>query len=128
MTISSFRTAVLAGALACAGIAAPAGTAVARSSYDGSWSVLIVTQSGGCDRSYRYGVQIINGNVVNDGSEAVNLQGHVAPNGSVRVSVSAGGQQADGEGRMSRSVGTGTWRGQGFNGACAGVWQAERRG
>lgn len=105
--------------------AAPAATARA---FDGSWSVVIMTQSGGCDPAYRYGVQIIDGNVISDGSGAVNLQGHVSPNGSVRVSVSSGGQQADGEGRMSRNVGTGTWRGQGYNGTCTGVWQAERRG
>ena len=128
MIISSFRTAVLAGALACAGIAAPAGTAVARSSYDGSWSVLIVTRSGTCERALRYDVQISNGYVLNGGEGSVNLQGRVAPNGAVRVSVSAGGQRADGSGRLSSGRGSGLWRGQGSAGTCAGIWQAERRG
>ena len=105
-----------------------AGTAVARTPFDGSWGVVIVTQSGNCDPEYRFGAQIINGNVVYDGGAPVNLQGQVAPNGSVWVSVSAGGQRADGEGRMSPTVGTGTWRGQGAGGSCAGVWQAARRG
>jgi hypothetical protein len=106
----------------------PANPPAGVTAFDGSWSVIIMTQSGGCDRAYRYGVQIVNGHVFNAGSEAVNMQGQVLPNGSVRVSVSAGGQQADGEGRMSRNIGTGTWHGQGFGGTCAGVWQAERRG
>jgi hypothetical protein len=106
----------------------PANPPAAVTAFDGAWSVVIMTQNGGCDRAYRYGVEIVNGNVVSNGGEAVNLQGHVLPNGSVRVSVSAGGQQADGEGHMSRNVGTGTWRGQGANGTCTGVWQAERRG
>jgi hypothetical protein len=112
-----------------AAVARPlANPAAAVTAFDGSWSVIIMTQNGGCDRAYRYGVQIVNGHVFNDGNQAVNMQGQVLPNGSVRVSVSAGGQQADGEGRMSRNIGTGTWHGQGVGGSCAGVWQAERRG
>jgi hypothetical protein len=96
--------------------------------FDGDWSVVIMTQSGGCDRAYRYGVRISNGDVVYDGGGPVDLQGHVFSNGSVRVRVSGAGQEASGQGRLSRTVGTGTWQGQGSLGSCAGVWQAERRG
>jgi len=111
------------------GVAAPPveRTVVARSAFDGNWSVVINTEIGGCDPQYRFGVQIINGNVVYEGGPA-NLQGRVAPNGAVWVSVSTGGQQADGQGRLSRNVGAGTWRGQGPGGGCAGSWQAARRG
>ena len=123
-----FRSVVLAGALASAGIAASAGTAVARTSYDGSWSVLIITQSGACDPAYRYGVQISNGDLLYGGGGSVNLQGRVAHNGVVRVSVSAGDQRADGSGRLSGDRGSGLWRGQGSTGTCAGRWEAERRG
>ena len=87
-----------------------------------------MTQSGGCDRAYRYGVRIANGDVVYDGGGPVDLQGHVYSNGSVRVRVSGAGQEADGQGRLTRTMGTGTWQGQGSLGSCAGVWQAERRG
>ena len=96
--------------------------------FDGDWSVVIMTQSGGCDRAYRYGVRINNGDVLYDGGGPVDLQGHVFSNGSVRVRVSGAGQQADGQGRLSRTLGTGTWQGQGSLGSCAGTWQAERRG
>jgi hypothetical protein len=106
-----------------AAAAAPVTTA-----FDGDWSVVIMTQSGGCERSYRYGVRIANGDVLYDGGGPVDLQGHVYSNGSVRVRVSGAGQQADGQGRLSRTLGTGTWQGQGSLGSCAGVWQAERRG
>src|SRR6267378_4271618 len=82
----SFRSIILAGALASAGVAATRGTAVARASYDGSWSVLIITQSGACDRAYRYGVQISNGSVLYGGGGPVSLQGRVARNGVIRVS------------------------------------------
>jgi len=62
------------------------------------------------------------------GGGPVDLQGHVYSNGSVRVRVSGAGQEADGQGRLSRTLGTVTWHGQGSLGSCAGVWQAERRG
>jgi hypothetical protein len=126
MTSPFFRSIVLAGALA-ASIPASAGTAVARTSYDGSWSVLIVTNSGTCERAYRYGVQINDGYVYGGGG-AVDLQGRVARGGAVRVSVAAGEQRANGSGRLFRDHGGGLWRGQGPTGACAGRWQAERRG
>jgi hypothetical protein len=106
----------------------PVPSAPVATAFDGDWSVVIMTQSGGCDRAYRYGVRISNGDVVYDGGGPVDLQGHVFSNGSVRVRVSGAGQEANGQGRLSRTVGTGTWQGQGSLGSCAGVWQAERRG
>jgi hypothetical protein len=107
----------------------PAPVAPAATAFDGDWSVVIMTQSGGCDRAYRYGVRIADGNVVYDGGGPVDLQGHVFSNGSVRVSVSGAGQHAEGQGRLTRTgSGNGTWEGQGSLGSCTGVWQAERRG
>jgi hypothetical protein len=126
--ISPFnRSIILAGALACAGIAASGIRADARTSYDGNWSVLIITDSGTCDRAYRYGLEINNGNVVYGGGGSVNVQGRVAPNGAVQVSVAAGEQQAAGSGHLFRDHGNGSWRGQGPTGTCAGRWEAERR-
>jgi hypothetical protein len=122
----SFPGIVLAGALASAGIAAPAGTAVAGTNYDGSWSVVIITERGACERASRFGIEISNGHVFGDGS--ANLQGRVAQNGAVRVSVSAGDQRATGSGRLSRDRGSGVWQGRGSVGNCAGSWVAERRG
>jgi len=107
---------------------APARPLPGSTAFDGDWSVLIVTQAGPCDRAYRYGVRIANGDVYYDGGGAVDLQGHVFSNGMVRVSVEGLGQRADGQGRLSRGLGNGTWQGQGSLGSCAGVWQAERRG
>jgi hypothetical protein len=118
------------GALALVCAASAAHTAAARTVYDGSWSVLIVTENGlgVCDRAYRYGVQIVDGRVLYEGGGAINFTGRVERNGAVRVVVTAGNQRASGQGRMSRSVGEGRWRGQSSNGTCSGYWQAERRG
>lgn len=110
-------------AVGCMMIAAPA---IARTPFDGDWSVMITTRGGACEPSVRYGVQIINGTVVNAGGQA-QVQGRVSPNGAVRVTVRAGGQWASGSGRLNRSRGGGVWRGQGNAGPCQGTWVAERR-
>jgi hypothetical protein len=101
--------------------------ASARTNYDGNWSVLIVTDSGPCDRGYRYGLTIRNGQVSYEGSAAVNVAGKVSNNGAVRVRVWAGSQVANGAGRLGRDYGSGNWRGVSGSGSCSGTWTAERR-
>ena len=101
--------------------------AAARTPYDGNWSVLIVTNTGPCDRAYRYGLRIDNGSVIYEGSAPVNVAGRVGKNGAVNVRVWAGQQGASGSGRLSRAAGGGVWRGIGSMGTCAGSWSAERR-
>src|ERR1043166_7444343 len=80
------RVCLQASALAagCMTIAAPA---VARSAYDGDWSVAIMTSGGGCPSGLRYGVQIINGAVSNPASGEARVQGRVSPKGGVTVTV-----------------------------------------
>jgi len=108
--------------------AAPPGRMrAAMNAFDGSWSVVILTRTGGCNPAYRYGLRISNGTIVNDIGESVSLRGHVWPNGAVRVEVSSGGQHASGTGNLSRTNGSGTWQGEGGGNSCAGVWQATRR-
>src|ERR1700720_663959 len=118
---------VLGTFLVLAGIASTTGAAFARTIYDGPWSVLIVTMSGSCDPTYRYGVQISDGMVTYDGGGPISMQGRVTPKGAVRVIVTAGSQWADGSGKLTRNRGGGVWKGQGMSSACAGTWQAERR-
>ena len=124
MISHSIRAAMLATgfavAMSCAGPSAHA------ASFDGPWSVLVVTRSGACDQAYRYGVTISGGVVYYAGGGPVSLTGRVAPSGNVTVRVSAGPQYAIGSGRLSRNKGGGSWRGQGPNGSCAGVWTATR--
>jgi hypothetical protein len=117
------RFSIAAAALSCI-VATPA---VARSAYDGTWSVVIITDRGECDRAYRYSVNVRNGFVTYGGDLSVNLSGRVANNGRVNVRVSSGNQYASGSGRLSSNYGGGTWRGQGSLGVCAGRWTAERR-
>jgi hypothetical protein len=118
---------VRASVLATICVAAVATDAPARTPYDGSWSVLIVTQRGECDRAYRYGVSIINGYIRYDGG-AVNLSGRVSASGQVSVTVSSGGARASGTGRLSRNSGSGGWSGYSGQSRCSGYWQATRSG
>jgi hypothetical protein len=100
---------------------------VARAAeFDGHWSVLIVTESGACDRGYRYGVRVAEGRLAYDGDAAFTIDGVVTPNGAVKVSITRGGQSANGAGKLSADAGAGTWHGRGPGGDCAGTWQAER--
>ena len=119
------------GLFVCSAIALAAAVpalapAEAVPSYDGLWSVVIITRAGICDPSYRYPIRISNGNVLNAGKSAVRISGRVGKNGAVVVNVSQGDKSAIGTGRLAATSGGGSWTGG--NGACAGVWQAERRG
>ena len=124
MTLLRSSLAIAGLMIAAALVSTPA---PARTIFDGNWSVLIVTQSGPCDRAYRYGLSIRNGAVFYEGSLSVNLNGRVSGNGNVSVRVSAGSQGASGRGRLSRNSGSGSWRGIGSAGSCSGTWTADRR-
>jgi hypothetical protein len=126
MISQRLRATVVTLAMALTSIPATIATADARTIYDGAWSVLIVTNQGSCDRAYRYGVEIADGNVVYDGG-GVTMQGRVNSSGAVRVTLQAGSQWASGSGRLNKTRGSGVWRGQGMSGSCSGVWEAERR-
>jgi hypothetical protein len=119
------------GLLLAAGLASAAALPALRPAeavpgYDGIWSVVIVTNQGICDSSYRYPIRISNGSLGNAGSAAVSISGKVGRNGAITVHVRAGDNTATGTGRLAGKSGGGSW--SGGNGACSGSWQAERRG
>jgi hypothetical protein len=80
--------------------------------FDGSWSVLIITEAGDCDRAYRYGVRIVGGRVIYEGEVGVEVSGRVDRNGRISVSVQRGDQRAIGTGRLFGNRGAGTWQGK----------------
>lgn len=98
-------------------------TSFAMPSYDGTWSVLVMTKKGDCDPGYRYPIRISNGKLVNAGDNAFTITGNVAQTGAITVTVSAGGKSATGIGQLAGDEGGGRWTG----GACSGDWTAERR-
>ncbi len=112
-----------AAALTLASAALAATTSFAVPRYDGVWSVSIFTTRGDCIASYRYPMRIANGVLMNGGDIALNVSGRVAPNGAVRVTLSHGDTRAAAAGRLSGSVGGGSWSGA----SCSGSWTAQRR-
>jgi len=125
MTLSRPAFAAALAILAVSTVAASPAPMSAKPSFDGSWSVLIVTEHGKCDRAYRYPVKIENGAVGYAGSASFTVSGKVDPKGTVTVTVARGSHSATGTGRMSDSDGTGTWTAA--SGDCSGTWTAERR-
>jgi len=111
-------------ALATLGLVASASArAQPAKNFDGMWSVVIVTTSGDCDRSYRYPIAIAGRRLINAGNTAIDISGAVRGNGAVAVHVSYGDNSAHGSGRLTASSGFGHWSSR----ACGGVWTAERR-
>jgi len=129
ISLAPAKRRIIGAALATAALAASlsAVPAVARAPFDGTWSVLIVTDVGSCDRAYRYALHIANGRVYYD-DPSFNVSGHVDARGHVSVGVSAGGQRASGTGQLSGGYGQGRWSGHGSTSSCSGHWEAERRG
>ena len=103
------------------------GEAQAPDRFDGTWSVEITTDSGSCDRSYRYPVRIERGQARFVGLPLA-IQGGVARNGALKGSIAAGASTASVVGRLNTNgSGTGTWVATGSL-ECRGRWSAERQG
>jgi hypothetical protein len=105
-------------------VAAMASPAHARTAYDGSWDLVFVTQTGACDPTYNFTVNIFDGVVTHP--NLVKFRGYVARSGAVRASVTVPDKYASGSGRLSGAAGRGTWIGHSGNARCAGYWTAHR--
>lgn len=101
-------------------------TAQARS-FDGTWSVEVVTEQGSCDRAYRYNIIVENGRARYGGPENFDISGQVRPDGRVSGSISRNQDRANVTGRLSGNRGSGSWTTSGGR-TCAGNWNAEKRG
>jgi len=95
--------------------------------YDGRWSVVIITDSGSCDRAYRYGVRISGGRLYYQGDSAAVINGQVDARGNVVVNLRYGQSSANGSGHLTESDGEGRWQGASTSASCSGRWEAERR-
>lgn len=107
-------------ALTLAPFVAPASAATP---FDGNWSILAVTESGTCDRAYRFPVQVSNGKITYAGTAKTTATGSVDRGGRVRVNFVNGAQRLMASGAARGDAGTGSWTSQ----SCKGNWTAERR-
>jgi hypothetical protein len=108
-----------------ASLVAPAAQAQTNK-FDGTWSVEVVTEQGGCDRAYRYSVIVQNGRARYGGPEQFDVNGQVRSNGSVSASISRGQDRANVSGRLVGRTGRGTWTTSGGR-SCSGYWNADKR-
>ena len=123
----STRLLTLALALAAATPALAARKPQGAARFDGTWSVEVLTERGGCDRAYRYGIVIEKGQARYAGGSDFTITGRVQPSGAVRGSISRGSDRAEVVGRLGEATGNGTWMTAGARN-CGGRWNAERRG
>ena len=94
-------------------------------SYDGKWSVEVITDKGTCDRVYRWNLGIQGGRVVDVG-EIAKPSGGVSANGGVSMRFARNNDYASATGQLSGDWGSGSWTSPTL--ACSGRWRAERRG
>jgi len=118
---------ILSTTLLVLAVAAPGSAKPTQSSFDGHWSVVIITDAGTCDRSYRYGLVVSSGRIYYQGGTGVLISGAVDRRGRVSVNLRYGESAAQGNGRLSTSDGAGRWHGASSGALCSGHWLAERR-
>lgn len=94
-------------------------------SFDGPWSVTIVTQAGNCDAAYAFPMQVAGGRVIASGGTA--MSGRVSGGGAVNVAISQGASSGRASGRLSAFSGSGRWSGVLAGSRCSGRWEATRQ-
>jgi hypothetical protein len=99
---------LIANVIGCACLTL-ATAAEARTSYDGSWNLVFVTQRGSCDPTYNFSVNIDDGIVTHP--NLVKFSGSVGRSGAVHASVTVHDKYASGSGRLTRDAGRGTCSG-----------------
>ena len=100
MLATSLKRIVLP-ALALLAVTAPGSARPTQSSFDGRWSVVIMTDAGTCDASYRYGLLVSGGRLSYEGNSGVIVSGAVDPRGRVSVGLRYGESAAQGSGHLS---------------------------
>jgi hypothetical protein len=90
------------------------GPASAKTPFDGTWDVAIVSKAGSCESSVHYRVTVQDGKVFGPRD----VSGHVTSDGYVRVSIS--GSYANGQ--LDGRAGSGRWSAP----SCSGRWKATR--
>lgn len=103
--------------------------AAAPARYDGPWTVQMVRDSGLCDQSFRYAIQIRSGDIAytpDPGDKPMNFSGTVAPGGAVQIQASRGPARVQATGALQGNGGSGTWSLPLLG--CQGRWTARRAG
>lgn len=95
-------------------------------SFDGTWSVTLVTDSGMCDARYNYSLAVQSGQVrpvAKAATSSATVTGRVGPDGAVGLNVSTSAASGTASGRLTNASGGGTWQ---VASLCSGRWTAKR--
>jgi hypothetical protein len=110
-------------AVACFAVLLLLSVSANSATYDGRWSVLVITDKGTCD-VYRWSISVLNGRVVSMEENIARPSGRISRKGSVNLTFRRGRDVLQARGRIGRNYGSGSWKASGRN--CAGRWRAER--
>jgi hypothetical protein len=119
--MSVFRKASIIGATLLVSSLPIAASAMAHT-FDGEWSVQIVSKSATCGDGTTVSIDIADGRVASS-AIGVAASGHVGDSGAINVTLANGVKRAAGSGHLAGSAGSGTWRGL----MCSGTWVATKR-
>jgi hypothetical protein len=111
--------------LAAVAVLAVPAASHAATTYDGGWSVEVITDKGSCDRAYRFPVRVENGRITYTGQAATTATGGVTGRGQVKARFVHGQDMLDATGRLFAERGAGSWTSPSRQ--CSGRWNAERR-
>ena len=125
MKALSLTAAALAYVAVASGAEAAAKRAASPNTFDGRWSVMVITEQGACDRASRLSLGISNGRIEMADAMAA-AAGTVDKRGRVAVRVMQGADVLAASGSLGAGSGSGKWRAPSKQ--CAGRWEAERRG
>jgi hypothetical protein len=119
------RPVMIALALGTAFGLGSASASMQPTTFNGTWKVRLVTESGTCDSSYNQTIAIENGRVrplaVESGTA---ISGGVGNNGNVAITIHRSIAKADASGQLNARSGSGTWKLAMLG--CTGRWTAYR--
>ncbi|KMO36117.1 hypothetical protein VQ03_21000 [Methylobacterium tarhaniae] len=115
----------VAALVLCAALPASLQAAEGRS-FNGTWAVQLVTDSGMCDSRYNVSLAITDGDVrvASTGEGGATVSGRIGPDGNVGLTVRQGSASGAASGRLQANSGSGTWK---VSALCSGRWTAQRR-
>ncbi|AWN49176.1 hypothetical protein DK419_24825 [Methylobacterium terrae] len=117
----------VAALVLCAALPASLQPAAAEGrSYNGTWAVQLVTDSGLCDSRYTVSLAINDGDVrvASAGEGGAMVSGRIGQDGNVGLTVRHGSASGAASGRLQANAGSGTWS---VSSLCSGRWTAQRR-
>ena len=120
------RTARIIAALVLLGLSAEAQTTIpqATNPNDGRWSVVFVSQQGGCQQREAQ-ISVSAGQITHAGWRGMfTAHGQISQQGHVDASIGALGHTATAQGQVAGASGSGTWSMPELG--CSGQWTARR--